>query len=239
MLRICGSLAILWLASTSTAAAAAEPGAPPHPSTIQVVAGATVAMKPDRAELDLGVTTDKKTATAATAENQRKMEQVLAALKKEIGAGDEIKTSELSVSPRFGEPKQGQPNPPILGYTVTNRVQVRVADTKAVGRLLDRAFQAGANTVERVEFTLKDPEAAQNAALRAASGKARARATAMADGLGLRVGQVISVSEGNRAESSFAGNVMLRSEKNEAMPIEAGAVEVTATVTVIFAVAAR
>jgi uncharacterized protein len=221
--------------------AAAEPIAPPHPSTIRVVARATVAVNPDRAELDLGVTTDKKTATAATAENQRKMEQVLAALKKEVGAGGEVKTSELSVSPRFGEPRRGQPNPPILGYTVTNTVLVRVADTKAVGRLLDRAFELGANTVQRVAFTLKDPEAAQNAALRAASAKARARATTMADGLGLRVGQVISVSEGDRAVPDLvSGNIMAEGEDRvRSTPIEPGSVEVTATVTVIFALTAR
>jgi uncharacterized protein len=239
MLRIGGGMAILLLASA--AAAAGEPSAPPHPSTMEVVARATVGVKPDRAELELGVTTDKKTAMAATAENQHKMEQVLAALKKEIGAGDYLKTSELSVTPRLAETRRGQPSPAILGYTVTNRVQVRVADTKAVGRLLDRAFAAGANTVERVEFALKDPEAAQNAAIRAASTKARARAAAIADGLGLRVGQVISVREGDRPESFINGNFALRGDKRdaEAMPVEAGSVEVTATVTVIFSVTAR
>jgi uncharacterized protein YggE len=214
----------------------------PQPATIRVVAQATVAVKPDRAELDLGVTTDKKTATAATAENEHKMEQVLAALRKEIGAGGELKTSELSVRPRFGESRRGQPNPPILGYTVTNTVQVRLADTKAVGRLLDGAFQAGANTVERVQFTLKDPEAAQNQALRAASAKTRARATAMGEGLGLRVGQVLQVSEGYLEEPSVLGNIKFKAEARrgfEAMPVEAGDVEVTATVTVIFGVTAR
>jgi uncharacterized protein YggE len=144
----------------STVAAAAEPAATPPTTTIQVVAEGTVAVKPDRAELDLGVTTDRKTATAATAENQRKMEQVLAA---------------------------------------------------------------------------------QNAALRVASARDRSRATAMADGLGLRVGQVISVREGDRVGPVVAGNVRLTSDKRggEAVPIEAGSVEVSATVTVTFAVAGR
>src|SRR3954468_10543189 len=50
----------------ATVAAAAEPAATPPTPTIQVVAEGTVAVKPDRAELDLGVTTDRKTATAAT-----------------------------------------------------------------------------------------------------------------------------------------------------------------------------
>jgi uncharacterized protein YggE len=63
----------------------------------------------------------------------------------------------------------------------------------------------------------------------------------MGEGLGLRVGPVRSVSEGYLEEPSVMGNVMVREEKRglQAMPVEAGDVEVTATVTVIFAVIAR
>jgi hypothetical protein len=130
------------------------------------------------------------------------MERVLAVLKKEVGTGGEVETSQLGERPRYGE-RRGEPNQPILGYSVTNTVELRVAVIKLVGRLLDLGLQAGANTVERVQFKLKDPETAQSEALRAASGKARARAAAMGDGLGLRVGRTISVSEGDR-DDSFA-----------------------------------
>jgi uncharacterized protein YggE len=222
----------------SAVAAAAEPAPPSHPSTIEVTTRGSVAVTPDRALLDLGVTTDKKTATAAIAENDRKMEQVIAALKKEVGADGEVKTAEFNVTPRFGESRRGEAAP-IMGYTVTNTVHVRMADTKAVGRLLDRAFQAGANTVQRLEFTVKDPEAAQNAALRAASAKARARATAIADGLGVRVGQVVSVSEPRSADHSFGAGLYNLRSVDKSVPIEAGSVEVGATVVVVFAVAAR
>src|SRR3954468_10208078 len=191
MTRVWVLVAIL-ASSFSLAAAAAE--APP---TIQVVASATVAVKPDQAELELGVTSDKKTAAAAVTENEHKMEQVLAAMKKEVGTDGEVKTAQVSVQPRFEESRNGTQQR-ITGYTVTNTVHVRVTNTKLVGRLLDLAFAAGANTVDRVQFTLKDAEAAQNAALRQASAKARARANAMAEGQGLRVGDVLLVSEGER-----------------------------------------
>jgi uncharacterized protein YggE len=216
--------------------------APTAPAAVRVVGQATVSAKPDRAELTLGVTTDKKTATAATQENERKMEKVLAALKKEIGADGEIKTSQISITPRFPDSNRAPRATAILGYTVSNTLLVRVNDIKAVGRILDRALEAGANTVDSVSFTLKDPEAAQSEALRAATAKARARALAMAEGLFLRVGQVLSVSEGVgdtdtplhefakfKVESSPAANV----------PVEPGAVDVTATVTVTFALTPR
>lgn len=239
-------LSIVPLAATAASppGAAAAPSAPsppsPAPSTIQVVARATVAVKPDQAELTLGVTTDAKTATAAVAENQKSMEKVIAVLKKEIGAAGEVKTSRLNVIPRFDEPRPGQGSPRVVGYTVANLVEARTPNIAAAGRLLDLAFQAGANTVERVAFTLKDPEPAQNQALRAASAKARARATAIADGQGLRVGDVILMSEGERAFSPMEsvsydrGSFGLRST-----PVEPGSVEVAATVTVVFALRGR
>src|SRR5262245_51282352 len=117
MLRITGALALLLV--VPAVAAAAEPAAAPHASTIEVVTQGSVAATPDRAVLDLGVTTDKKTATAAIAENDRKMELVLAALKKEVGTDGDVKTSEFSVTPRFAEGRRADTKPAILGYTVT------------------------------------------------------------------------------------------------------------------------
>jgi uncharacterized protein YggE len=241
MSRIAGigrALAITWIISRLLAPGTAAAAEPPAQNTIRVVAQATVAAQPDQAELEVGVITDKKTAVAAVAENESAMQKVIASIKKEIGKGDEVRTSELSVRPRFEQMPNGEITSRVVGYTVTNRVHVRVGNIKAAGRLLDVAFQAGANTVESVTFTLKDPEAAQNAALRSASAKARARATAMAEGQGLRVGDVIAVSEGAHdggpIEGGFPKAAMLRSAS-----VEPGSIEVTATVTVVYALKAR
>jgi uncharacterized protein YggE len=240
MTKARGLLAILSLSFISVTAAGAE-----LPPSIRVVASASVSMKPDQAELELGVTTDKKTATAAVNENEKKMEQVMAAMKKEVGTDGEVKTAQLSLQPRFQESRDGTPQK-IAGYTVTNTIHVRTTNTKAVGKLLDLAFASGANTVDRVQFTLKDPEAAQNAALKQASAKARARATAMAEGQGLRAGDVLMVSEGEREfpmgvpmeglareEKAFAGRVAGN------VQVEPGSIEVWGTVTVVFALKAR
>ena len=141
------------------------------------------------------------------------------------------------MQPRFEETKSGGTTQRILGYTVTHIVHVRTANIRSAGRLLDMAFQAGANTLERVAFALKDPEAAQNHASRGASAKARTRAVAIAEGQGLHVGEVISVSEGDVAESrvDFEGTKMgYEANLNRArlMP-EAGSIEVTASVTAV------
>jgi uncharacterized protein YggE len=233
-------LTTLALAAPALAAEPAPAPAAPAPSTVRVQAESTLEVKPDLAEVAVGVTTEKPTAAAAGAENAAKMAKIIEALKKEVGAGGEVKTGNFNVSPRFGEPKPGRDVQPIVGYIVSNTVVARTRDVNAAGKLLDRAFQLGANNVERVSFNLKDPEAAQLEALKAAAAKARARATAMASGLGLRVGPVLSVGEGG-GDRVYEGpqygmtNLRARAAQNFATPIEAGNLEVRAQVTVVFA----
>ena len=206
------------------------------PGTIRVVGEATVTAKPDMAELDLGVISEAKTAEAAGAENARKMDKVIALLKKEVGAGGDVKTVGYLVTQRYGETKPNDPKPVIVAYVVTNIVRARIPDVKAAGRIVDLALKQGANEVQRLIFTLKNPEPVQAEALKAAAAKARARATALAAALGLRLGNVISVSDGDFGQRPVPFQDMKRmSVADVGTPIEAGQLEVPATVTVFFA----
>lgn len=150
-----------------------------------------------------------------------------------------MKTVGYMVTQRLGEPKKGERTQPIVGYTVTNVVRSRIPDVKAVGKIIDLGLKNGANEVQRLVFTLKNPDPVQAEALKAAAGKARTRAVALAAALGLRLGNVLSVSDGNftarpvemdmmRAKYAFEG-------ESSSTPIDAGNLEVQATVTVFFA----
>jgi len=98
-------LLTLGLLLTAAPVAAQPVGDSTKPATVRVVASATTTVKPDVAEVDLGVSTDKPTAGAATSENARKMEQIVAAMKKEAGQGGEVKTVGFDVSTRYGRPR--------------------------------------------------------------------------------------------------------------------------------------
>ena len=127
----------------------------------------------------------------------------------------------------------------MVGYIARNTVQVRTADVAGVGRLLDLAFKLGANTVDRVAFTLVDQEPARTEALRAATAKVRPRATAMAAALGLRLGPVVSISEsrGELEDAELFGIEGRRYKRGNTTPIEVGGLQVGASVTVVFAIA--
>jgi uncharacterized protein YggE len=115
---------------------------------------------------------------------------------------------------------------------------VRTADVKGVGRILDVALKLGSNNVQRVAFLLKDQEPAQTEALKQAAAKARGRAAAMSSALGLKVGPVLTISEGYSepmpVEELVEGGPM-SSMKMASTPVEAGTLEIRATVTVVFA----
>ena len=235
-----GALPLLIAALGLAAArpAAAESVALHRDGTIQVETEATTSAKPDLAELDLGVTTDRSSAAAATTENARRMEQLIAGLRKEAGPVAEIRTVGYSLSPRYGRPGPGQPSK-IIGYTASNVVHVRTGDVALVGKLLDHAFKLGANTVDQVAFTLKDPEPVRTEALRLAAAQARGRATAMASALGVRLGQVLSLGEGAGA-AYFANDKFkmgLEGSRAASTPMEAGTLQINARVTVVFAIA--
>lgn len=230
-------LVVLTLLSASVAAQeGAERLTPP---SIRVSAEATVAAQPDQAQIDIGVTTQAQTAQAAAASNARQLETALAELRRALGASAEIKTISYSLSPDYRYPKEGG-SPTIAGYTAINIVRVTLNDLGKIGQVIDVATQSGANRIHQLRFTLKDEQAAQSQALRAAATKARAQAEALAQALGLKITRVLSVTESGAGVQPIVRDVMLaRAEAAAPTPIEPGAIEVRATVTLTVEIGAQ
>ncbi len=211
--------------------AAQEPDGRPTPPFIRVHGEATVTVQPDQARIDIGVTTQTQTAQAAAADNAQRLEAVLTELRRALGAGAEIKTVSYSLNPDYRYPKEGG-EPTITGYTATNVVRVTLNDLTRVGQAIDAATKSGANQVHRLQFTLKDEQAAQSQALRAAAVKAKAKAESLAQALGLKIARVLSVVESSGDVQPIMRDVTLaRAEAAASTPVEPGTIEVRATVT--------
>lgn len=203
----------------------------PKIPSITVSGDATVSAEPDQAEIDIGVVTQARTAPDATKQNAERVARVLAEIKKQLGKGDEVKTSGYSLAPNYRYPQGGKPE--IVGYTASNTLRIKTTNLSLVGRLIDSAMQAGANNVNRLVFTLQDELAAQLGALKMASAKARAKAEAVAAALGLKIVRIISVNEGERMVQPIYRQAMAaRAEAASApTPVEPGTVEVHSTVS--------
>jgi hypothetical protein len=221
------------------ASAHAQPQAERAPS-ITVSADTSVSGEPDQAQIDIGVSTQARTAPEASKENAERLARVLAELRKLLGKGDELKTSGYALHPQYRHPPGGKPE--IAGYTATNSVRVKTGRLDEVGRLIDAAMQAGANQVNRLQFSLKDEEAMRLQALRQAALKARNKADALAAALGLKVLRVIALNEGAQPiQPIVRAAAMARSDAMSAAPtpIEPGTVEVRAAVTLMVEIGER
>jgi hypothetical protein len=197
------------------------------PRTVRAVGEAVVSVRPDQVKIQIGVVSQAATAQEAAAQNSTQVEAVLAQLRAVLGVSADIRTIAYSVTPNY---RYAQGAPPVLtGYTVSNTVEVTSADLAIVGRVIDAATQAGANNVQSLRFGLKDPEPVRAQALAAAARQARAHAEAIASGLSARIGAVLSAEEGAVISIRVPD---ARETTATQTPIEAGQVEVRATVTI-------
>jgi uncharacterized protein YggE len=203
-----------------------------RPPSIRVTGEATVTANPDQAKIDVGVVTQAEKAETASAQNATRVDAVLAALKKTLGQRAEIKTLSYSVSPNYRYPKEGGA-PTITGYTATNVLQVTLNELSLIGKVIDTAVQFGANSIQRLQFTLKDDSAVQAEALREASAKAKTKAQTIASALGVNIVQILEADE---TVSGAVPRVFALAEARAAgaaapTPMEPGGITVRATVT--------
>lgn len=239
-MKILAFITVALLAST-TAAYSQQRSERTRPPSITVNGEATIAADPDQAQIDIGVTTQARTAPDASRENAERLARVLAEVKKILGKDDEVKTSGYALNPQYRYPQGGKPE--IVGYQANNMVRIKMGKIEDVGKIIDAAMQSGANNINRLAFTLKDEDAARLDALKQASAKAKAKAEAIAASLGLKIVKIASVSEGERSiQPIYRVAPMARAEGLAAAaptPIEQGTVDVRSTVSLVAEVSER
>ena len=200
---------------------------------------AEASVAPDMAILQLTVTREAETARAALDANSRAMAEVIAAMREGGVAERDLQTAGFSIQPRYVYPKPRNEQPPrIVGYTVRNSLSVRVRDLEDLGALLDRSVTLGVNEGGGVRFTNADPSAALAEARAAAVRDAMARAQTMAGAAGVKLGDVLEISEqtlGSGPRPVYAARAMAM-EAADAVPIQAGENSYRVVVQVSFAI---
>lgn len=228
-------VAVLAQASTPKVANAQTPTNTPR-SDIGVSGIGRVSVTPDTAIASIGVEITAPTLAEATKESSDKMTAVINAIKAAGVDAKDIQTTSYNVYPLTNQPKEGE-TPKVTAYRVSNIVTVKVRKIDDVGKVLDGALEAGANSVNSVFFTVNDPTKAQNDARTFAVKDAMAKAQTLATAAGVKVGKIISISDiqsgvvplfrTNAYESAPAAS-------GGAGPVETGSTEITATIEMHF-----
>ena len=227
--------------SASTLDAQQSPGVvqPPIPQIVTSGQGESK-IAPDRARIEISVQTRALTAAAAGAENARKQQAVLDALKKLGFAGDQLSTVNYTLYPEMQYDKDGR-TARVVGYTAMNTVRVEVRDLTLVGKAIDAALSAGANVISSLTFYASNTDEARRAALALAVSRARADADAVAKAAGGSVGQLLEISTGEVRLPIPMNKVMMQAvgtrQSADATPIDPAEQTISAYVTARWAFA--
>jgi len=181
---------------------------------------------PDRATITAGVHTEAATAADALSENAKLANAVVAALK--AAGGSDLQTQQVSLSPQTDNGGH------VTGYAADDSISAS-SGVAAAGGLIDAAVGAGANTVSGPTLDLSQQDDLYRQALAKAVQDARAKAEALGRAGGFAVGPVSTVVE-SAPDSAPVPYAAIAKSADASTPVEAGTQDVTADVTVTFAI---
>lgn len=171
----------------------------PSEATLSLSATGSVSVAPDQARVTAGVVSRADTAAEAVRDNAQKMQAVFAALRRAGVAESDLQTARLNVNPVYAnQPSRsdgGYQEPRITGYEASNQVSALLREIDGVGAAIDAVFEAGANSLDGVEFLSSEAETARNEARREAVAELMALRDLYAEAAGFTVVRMVSFSE--------------------------------------------
>ena len=195
---------------------------------VKVHGQATVSLVPDQAQFDIGVVTQASTAQAAADQNATQSDTLVKRLTGTFPAAV-INTVNYSVNPNYRYPQNSAPV--ISGYTANNTVRILLNDLSRVQTVMDIAIKSGANSINRLQFSLQNENAARAKALGEAASQAKAGAEALASSLKLKLTRLLAVEEGQPVVVSPPREISFeRLQSTNLAPIVPGTVDVHADV---------
>lgn len=198
------------------------------PRTVSISGEGRVSLQPDVVMMSLGVTILDANLSGAQSEAAGTMDRVIAALKAEGVAEEDIQTSTYSI---YLERDYTKTDAPVTGYRVTHMVTVKARNVDGAGDTLQAAIDAGANSVQNVWFALEDTTAAIRQARELAVNDARDKAAELARLAGEELGNVLTISEGVSAPVTPGYRYDTPAAPDASVPINPGLTEVMVTVS--------
>lgn len=211
--------------------------APITPNVITIDGEGKMTAQPTLAVVNMGLYSEGATVVATQTENTRKVNAIIAAVKA-LGVKDaDVQTSNYNLNPRYDYQNNKQT---LIGYSVSQTVDVKVRDLSKVGDALTAATQAGANMINGVSFTIDDPSQLKQEARAKAVADAKTKAEELAKALGVSLIRVTAFSESSDQSQPPMPMMAYRTDAAQAPvaapapDIQSGSLDVTSHVSVSF-----
>ncbi len=190
----------------------------------------------DHLNLSAGVLTHGATAMEALQENNDKMEKVISSLQQAGLKESDYKTGRFSVQPLYKQ----QPHPlpanwrqEIIGFEVNNNLSIQTEKIHEAGNIIDALAQAGANSIDNIQFTLNNQRPHYEEALARAVINARSEAQVLSKTAQVQLGRVLKIVAGEEGPLP-RGVYLAKSFAAERVPIVSGDIEISAEVSIVY-----
>lgn len=211
--------------------------------SIAITATDKVSHDADLATVHIGYQLFGPDKDAAYAAGSRASNAIIEAIHKAGVADKEIESVSQDVQPTqpYLLEKLSPAERAARAFSIQQSWTARVAAADAA-KILDTAVKAGANQSGQIDWSLADPNAAQSEAAAKALQRARTQAAAMANGLGVKLGDLLYASNQVEAEPvrplarAAAAPVAMMLQKAEPLAINARHIETSGTVYAVFAI---
>ena len=230
MKRIVFALLIISMIMSCFAALAEAP-------TLIVRGTGVVNLDADTATITLGVRVASADVATAEATVNDKISAIVGKLTEMGILMSDIHTNSMSIYPDYNYDDASNS---IVGYTAENMISVKTTDIDQVGSFIDAAFEVGANTFYDINFSASDSTTENEQALELAIQHAFAKAQVMAAAVGMKLGDVQSISEEDYSfnENGSFYTKAAESDAGDGTQVYAAPLSVTASVVIEFALEA-
>ena len=210
---------------------AANPDADLSAPTVSVRGDASIRSEPDEAVLWITLSALKNAPVKALADVSARTSELIKLLDQVGVAKADRSTTGVTVSEEFDHtPEKGHHS---RGHRASSRVAVRLSDPEIVGQLITQATENLAARIDGPQWVISLDNPVRLEAARQAAADARRKARAFAEGMGVKLGRLVRLSEpGVHRDMSMR---MARSTGLSAsMPVEQGEHEVSASIEATF-----
>jgi uncharacterized protein YggE len=230
-------------AQAKSASAQADPASKPGDRQIfSVSADAEIFVKPDRVRLTFGVSERSKDLHAAKERMSETLKKAIS-LCKAIGIQDKhIQTAYISIYPDYVY-DDNKARSLLRHYALTQSFTIILENPDKYETLLYTLLELGINDVENISFTTSELRKYRDEARLAAVRAAQEKAKLLTDAVGLKLGKVVNIQEGQRVSPAMPRSRNMMSQNVSDAPAQGdtggegfalGMISVKAEVTVSY-----
>ena len=200
---------------------------------LETVGTGTVSCKPDSMRVVLGVRCSADEVRTAFLQVNETIAEICSALADLGISEDAISTEGFYIYSGYDDPDDGD----AVRYTAENSIAIETEDPDTMSRVIDAAFEAGANDLEGITFMLNDSEDARHRALELAVEDALEKAELSASAAGQRIVGITSIVEDmdGAAMPMYSRKAASIESSDAETRISASTIDVTESVRVRFA----